>query len=63
MEKLFSPGNTTTHLGTFERVDQTAFAEVGEANDADGDAGFMEWCSVMNLAADYETIGGVLLWL
>jgi hypothetical protein len=41
MEKLFSPGNTTTHLGTFERVDQTAFADVGEANDADGDAGFM----------------------
>jgi hypothetical protein len=26
------------HLGPFERVDQTAFADVGEANDADGDA-------------------------
>jgi hypothetical protein len=31
-------GNTTTHLGPFERVDQTAFANVGEANDTDGDA-------------------------
>jgi len=30
-------GNTTTHLGPFEGVDQTAFADVGEANDTDGD--------------------------
>jgi hypothetical protein len=27
-----------TQLGPFERVDQTAFADVWEANDADGDA-------------------------
>ena len=27
-----------THLGPFERVDQTALADVGESNDADGDA-------------------------
>jgi hypothetical protein len=26
------------HLGPFERVDQAAFTDVGEANDADGDA-------------------------
>ena len=34
-------GNTTTHLDPFERVDQTAFAHVGGANNininADGD--------------------------
>jgi hypothetical protein len=28
----------TTHLSPFERVDQTAFADVGEANDTNGDA-------------------------
>jgi hypothetical protein len=31
-----------THLGPFERVDQTAFADVGEANDADGGARFVQ---------------------
>ena len=31
-------GNTATYLGPFERVDQTALADVGETNDADGDA-------------------------
>jgi hypothetical protein len=31
-------GNTTTHLSSFEQVDQTAFADVGEAKDTDGDA-------------------------
>ena len=36
-------GNTTTHLGLFERVDQTAFANVGEANDTDGDALRRAW--------------------
>jgi hypothetical protein len=28
----------TTHLGPFERVDQTTFADVGKANYADSDA-------------------------
>ena len=32
---LFS---TTTHLGPFEGINQTAFADVGKVNDADGDA-------------------------
>ncbi|KAF8489174.1 hypothetical protein F5888DRAFT_1206021 [Russula emetica] len=36
-----SSGNTMMHLGPFERVDQTAFADVGEANDADGGARFV----------------------
>jgi len=35
-EKSIQP--RTTHLGPFERVDQTAFADVGEANDTDCDA-------------------------
>lgn len=26
-----------THLGPFESINQTAFADIGEANDADGD--------------------------
>ncbi len=29
--------NATTHLGPFEHVDQTAFADIGEANDVNGD--------------------------
>lgn len=36
--KTSSQSNATTHLGTFEGVDQTAFANVGEADDAYGDA-------------------------
>ena len=30
--------NAMTHLGTFEGVDQTALADIREADDADGDA-------------------------
>ena len=30
-------GNTTTYLSPFKRVDQTTFANVREANEADGD--------------------------
>src|SRR5216684_3534986 len=29
--------NVTMHLGPFEHVDQTAFADIGEANDANSD--------------------------
>jgi hypothetical protein len=36
-KKISTQGNTTTHLGPFEGVDQTAFADIGEANDTDGD--------------------------
>ena len=41
-KKKIAQGNAT-HLGPFERVDQTTFADVGEANDADGDALRRAW--------------------
>jgi hypothetical protein len=50
--------NTTTHLGPFERVDQTAFANVGEEKEWGLRTDFVEHKIVLLVAADVESESG-----